>query len=164
VALTIAIATLTLVRGAAAFQLDGEPDRAGAYNILHLFTWANGPTGNLVFDAAGNLYGTTELGGGSGCGGSGCGAAWKLARNPKGTWTVSILHAFTGADGSAPFAAGLIFDAAGNLYGTTSQGGSTACHYGCGVVFKLSATRTGPGERACCTALRAWTETVRLAG
>jgi uncharacterized repeat protein (TIGR03803 family) len=146
-ALTIVIATLTLARGAAGSQLGAKPDRAGAYNILHLFTWAKLPTGNLIFDAEGNLYGTTSDGG-SGSGGGCCGAVWKLTRNPKGTWTVSILHAFTGgADGAAPYA-GVILDATGNLYGTTSSGGSGACP-GCGVVFKLAPNPDGT-----------WTESV----
>jgi uncharacterized repeat protein (TIGR03803 family) len=155
-ALTIVITTLTLASGAAGSQLGGEPDRTGAYNVLHLFTWAKNPHGNLTFDAAGNLYGTTEDGGGSGCGGSGCGAVWKLARNAKGAWTVTILHAFTGGaftagvDGAYPLA-GLIFDLAGNLYGTTAGGGDLGCHkpYGCGVVFKLTPNPDGT-----------WTESV----
>jgi uncharacterized repeat protein (TIGR03803 family) len=148
VGLTIVIGTLTLASGAAGFQPGGEPDGAGTYNILHLFTWAQLPTGNLIFDAAGNLYGTTVAGGaGSAKCGGGCGAVWKLARNPKGTWTVSILHAFTGgADGAVP-TAGLIFDGAGNLYGTTELGGSAACD--CGVVFELAPNSDGT-----------WTESV----
>jgi uncharacterized repeat protein (TIGR03803 family) len=143
VTLTIVIATLTLARGAAGSQLDGESDRAGVYKTLHLFTWAKNPSGNLIFDVAGNLYGTTQDGGSGKCPG-GCGAVWRLARNPKATWTVSILHAFTGADGSGP-AAGLIFDAAGNLYGTTSGGGAD----GYGVVFELTPNPDGT-----------WTESV----
>ena len=144
VALTVVMATLTLARGAADFQLDGEPDRAGTYNILHLFTWAKNPSGNLTFDAAGNLYGTTQSGGSTKCP-LGCGAVWKLAPSPKGTWTVSILHSFTGgADGGGPFA-GVIFDAAGNLYGTTFYGGADDA----GVVFKLAPNPDG-----------AWTESV----
>jgi uncharacterized repeat protein (TIGR03803 family) len=148
VALTILIATLTLVRGAVGFQFDSEPDKTGAYNILHLFTWAKNPQGNLTFDAAGNLYGTTEDGGSAKC--DGCGAVWKLARNAKGAWTVTILHAFTGVDGANPLA-GLIFDLAGNLYGTTAGGGDLGCHkpYGCGVVFKLAPKPDGT-----------WTESV----
>ena len=150
VALTVVIATLTLARGAASSQLDGEPDRAGTYNILHLFTWAKGPIGNLIFDTAGNLYGTTGGGGSAKCD-HGCGTVWTLARNPKGTWTVSILHAFDGADGALPYA-GVIFDAAGNLYGTTLYGGAFStrtCPDGCGVVFKLAPNPDGT-----------WTESV----
>ena len=144
-ALLVVVATLAWASGAAGSQLEGEPDAAGAYNVLHLFTWAKYPIGNLIFDKAGNLYGTTFDGGGSGCYGFGCGVVWKLGRNLKGNWTVSILHTFTGgADGGNP-KGGLIFDAAGNLYGTTSTGGVS----GMGVVFKL---KPNPD--------RTWTESV----
>ena len=73
------------------------------------------------FDTAGNLYGTTEYGGAYRFMD---GIVFKLVPNPDGTWTESVLHSFTGgADGAIPFA-GLIFDAAGNLYGTTFYGGT----------------------------------------
>ncbi len=125
------IVTLALASGAA----------ASSYEILHSFTWAKAPSGDLIFDKAGNLYGTTRAGASPGCvslgSGSGCGAVYKLAPGAKGTWRVSILHVFTGEDGSAPFA-GLIFDAAGNLYGTTYGGGA-----GGGVVFKLAPNLDG---------------------
>jgi len=134
---------LRLARGAASSQPSSKPDAAGAYNILHLFTWAKYPTGNLIFDAPGNLYGTTSNGGSRKCPG-GCGVVWKLGRNPKGTRTVSILHAFTGADGANPFA-GLALDNAGNLYGTTARGGT----YSGGAVFKLAPNADGT-----------WTESV----
>jgi uncharacterized repeat protein (TIGR03803 family) len=137
--------------GAAGSELGGEPDAAGAYNILHLFTWAKNPSGNLTFDAAGNLYGTTQNGGSRFFCEAGCGTVWKLARTPKGTFNVSILHIFTFTDGWQPFA-GMIFDAAGNLYGTTAGGGATvteACHDSCGVVFKLAPNPDGT-----------WTESV----
>jgi uncharacterized repeat protein (TIGR03803 family) len=120
---------------------------AGTYKILHTLTRAKYPAGNLTLDAAGNLYGTTNNGGGSGCG-VGCGTVWKLGRDPKGTWTVSILHVFTGRDGAIP-TAGLVFDAAGNLYGTTSAGGyhqfgcGSSSGNGCGVVFKLAPNSDG---------------------
>ena len=117
------------------------------YKILHAFHWASNPTGNLIFEAAGNLYGTTANGGSTKCSG-GCGAVYRLTPKPDGNWTLAILYAFTGADGANPYA-GLIFDAAGNLYGTTYLGGSTACPYGCGVVFKLKPNPDGT-----------WTESV----
>ena len=138
-ALIIATAALGLARGAATV--------ASTYKIIHQFEVPKSPYGSLVMDAAGNLYGTTTEGGGSGCGGSGCGFAWKLAPNPDGTWGIlSLLHSFqNGADGTDP-SAGLIFDAAGNLYGTTQFGGA----YGFGgVVFKLAPNPDGT-----------WTETV----
>jgi len=129
---------------------------ADKLKVLHRFTGANGstPLAGLVFDTAGNLYGTTTYGGDlscSGYGGAGCGTVFKLSKDPDGTWTESVLHKFSGADGVMP-EAGLIFDAAGNLYGTTSYGGSSSnCvgYPGCGTVFKLSPNSNG-----------SWTESV----
>ncbi|MGD0189506.1 MAG: choice-of-anchor tandem repeat GloVer-containing protein [Rhizomicrobium sp.] len=90
------------------------------------------PYAGVIADASGNLYGTTNVGGGTGCGGGGCGTVFKLA--PDGTETV--LYSFQGGtDGSGPFA-GLVEDASGNLYGTTSEGGGTA---NAGIVFELAA-------------------------
>lgn len=61
---------------------------------------------------------------------------FKLAPNPDGTWTESVLHSFTGGDDGANPYAGVILDAAGNLYGTSLRGGCA----GYGVVFKLTPT------------------------
>ncbi|MGA2003809.1 MAG: choice-of-anchor tandem repeat GloVer-containing protein [Terriglobales bacterium] len=95
------------------------------------------PVAALVMDEQGNLYGTTQNGGGTGClfnSGVGCGTVFKLT--PGGTETV--LYAFTGgADGANPWA-GLAIDAQGNLYGTTNQGGVGCQGYGCGTVFMLT--------------------------
>jgi uncharacterized repeat protein (TIGR03803 family) len=88
-----------------------------------------------MFDAAGNLYGTTTYGGNYGCT-LGCGTVFKLTPTPHGPWKESLLHQFSGADGSAPVA-GLAADRQGNLYGSASQGGSSKCLPGCGVIFKL---------------------------
>jgi len=115
---------------------------AGKLRVLHAFAGmpdGEQPQGSLVEDTAGNLYGTTIVGGQKGkCfqGGYGCGTVFKVA--PDGT--ESVLFAFDGkTDGGLP-AAGLIADGAGNLYGTTSSGGDPACDdgYGCGVVFRLA--------------------------
>jgi uncharacterized repeat protein (TIGR03803 family) len=101
-----------------AFKLD----RAGKFTLLHSFAGGTDgayPLSRLVRDAAGNLYGTTEQGGGSGCGGAGCGTIFKIDSSGK----ESILYAFAGPpDGQFPIG-GLILDGAGNLYGTTIQGG-----------------------------------------
>lgn len=122
----------------------------GTETILHTFTGGSGdggyPLGSLIADSSGNLYGTTVVGGGTdGCGillGQGCGIVFKLATDG----TLSILHAFTGgSDGSYPTGA-LLFDATGNLYGTTVGGGSMVnCGigpYGCGTVFKIASNGT----------------------
>jgi uncharacterized repeat protein (TIGR03803 family) len=97
----------------------------------------------LIFDAAGNLYGTTGAGGPGGSGD--CGVVFKLAPNTDGRWTETVLHGFTcGKDGGRP-QAGLVFDRAGNLYGTTEFYGSSSCNYGsgCGVVFRLTPSADG---------------------
>jgi len=84
--------------------------------------------GALSFDSAGNLYGTTPF-----KGGQNCGTAFELARNGN-QWTFNLLWTFTGyLDGCSSWS-GVIFDQAGNLYGTTTEGG--ADEYG--TVFELS--------------------------
>jgi uncharacterized repeat protein (TIGR03803 family) len=96
----------------------------------------SGPSAGVIRDSAGNLYGTTAAGGAEGAG-----VVYKLAGNGHET----LLYTFTGgADGGYP-EAGLVRDSAGNLYGTTANGGNSTgtCSYGfsgCGVVFKLDAS------------------------
>jgi uncharacterized repeat protein (TIGR03803 family) len=95
------------------------------------------PQGNLVEYGAGNLYGTTILGGNKGCSQNrSCGTVFRIA--PDGTG--SVLFAFDGKTHGGLPAAGLIADGAGNLYGTTSSGGDPGCDsgYGCGAVFRLT--------------------------
>jgi uncharacterized repeat protein (TIGR03803 family) len=88
------------------------------------------PLGNVIRDAAGNLFGTTNRGGGGDCGGGGCGTVFELA--PDGTET--ILHAFQGgSDGELP-QNGVVADGAGNLYGTTEGGGNELV----GTVFEVT--------------------------
>jgi uncharacterized repeat protein (TIGR03803 family) len=121
-------------------RCDSEPS-GYEFKLLHTFTGgADGanPYAGLIRDAAGNLYGTTAVGGAHGWG-----VVFELIRcdsEPSG-YEFKLLHTFTGgADGGQPYA-GLIRDAAGNLYGTTGLGGATSTcgpPYGCGVVFKLS--------------------------
>jgi uncharacterized repeat protein (TIGR03803 family) len=81
--------------------------------------------GDLAFDQAGNIYGTTLNGGGGPNCNSGCGTVYKLAPS-NGGWTESIVHIFQGNnDGLEPYA-GVILDAVGNLYGTTVMYGISA--------------------------------------
>jgi len=98
--------------------------------------------GDLHFDAVGNIYGTTISGGSGNCEyGTGCGVIYKLTSS-NGTWTESVLYSFTGGnDGGNPFA-GVVFDATGNLYGTVASGGNLSCNapYGCGTVFQLASS------------------------
>jgi uncharacterized repeat protein (TIGR03803 family) len=83
----------------------------------------SGPAyGDLTFDPSGNLYGTTLAGGLNTCGGA-CGVVFKLTRSGN-SWTESVPYLFTGGnDGGSPFS-GVIFDNAGNLYGTAYYGGA----------------------------------------
>ena len=108
------------------------------------------PSGSLVLDQAGNLYGTTTSGGLLRCGDFECGVVFKLAPNRDGSWAETVIHSFAYSDGFYP-AAGLIFDVKGNLYGTTANGGDIyECDGdGCGVAFRLTPKRDG-----------SWVETV----
>lgn len=109
-------------------------DPAGIETVLYSFTGTNGdgddPVSGLLRDSAGNLYGTTQSGGATGCG-----TVYKV--DPTGYETV--LYSFAGnTDGCGPDA-GVIADLAGNLYGTTYGGGDSTCSVGgCGVVYKLA--------------------------
>ncbi len=114
----------------------------GEETVLYRFTGTmdgSGPgLGDLAFDQAGNIYGTTSDGGSYGYG-----AVYELTPSGGG-WTESILYSFTGGeDGSGP-KSGVIFDQAGNLYGTTLLGGAGAR----GTVFQLTHSVSG------------WTESV----
>jgi uncharacterized repeat protein (TIGR03803 family) len=111
--------------------------KGGKETLLHVFTGgADGdwPTaGSLIRDHGGNLYGTTSAGGNTGCNGNGCGVVYKLSASGEET----VLHAFTGSDGSDPL--GLAADGDGNLYGTTQGGGIGCDPTGCGTVFRIAA-------------------------
>jgi uncharacterized repeat protein (TIGR03803 family) len=112
--------------------------------VIHSFTAAQdsdgAPRAGLLMDASGALYGTTSGGLGD-CPGQGCGAVFKLTAPARGGtgWTETILHVFKGKRDSGHPVAGLIMDAGGALYGTTSgsHGGDCADN-GCGSVFKLT--------------------------
>ncbi len=105
------------------------------------------PANGLVSDSEGNLYGTT-VSGGTGCS-HGCGTVFKLTLQSNGTWAESVIYSFQGGtDGNAPQSS-LAFDSAGNLYGTTTEGGYMQGFLGYGTVFKLTPRNGGR-----------WTETI----
>ncbi|HEY3974911.1 MAG TPA: choice-of-anchor tandem repeat GloVer-containing protein [Candidatus Sulfotelmatobacter sp.] len=121
------------------FELTSQGNESTLYSFTNTTPDGRTPTiGPLIQDAAGNFYGTTQNGGDYNCFVffvRGCGTVFKLS--PTGQET--ILHSFSGgADGAQPLA-GLAADAAGNLYGTTYQGG-TGCSGGCGTVYKVTPT------------------------
>jgi uncharacterized repeat protein (TIGR03803 family) len=115
-----------------------SPNGSGGWTEKKLHNFGLGtdgqlPEGSLTFDAAGDLYGTTYLGGLHGRG-----TVFELSPNGRGGWTETKLHSFNGADGAGP-TCNLVFDAAGNLYGTTYQGGSNNL----GTVFELLPNGSG---------------------
>ncbi len=137
------------------FQLSPTSGGGWTESILYNFKGVGGasdgslPFGPVTLDGAGNLYGTTQSGGlGNDCSLNlgGCGTVFKLSPGSGGGWVENVLYNFQGPgfnDGDGP-GGGLIFDAAGNLYGTTVYGGGTACSgYGCGTVFELSPAGSG---------------------
>jgi uncharacterized repeat protein (TIGR03803 family) len=106
------------------------------------------PDASLIADASGNLFGTTVAGGNSMYCGAGCGTVFEVIKTSGGyASTATTLISFNGTDGYNP-AAGLIADAHGNLFGTTTEGGkggnSTNCGGGsCGTVFEVIKTSGG---------------------
>jgi uncharacterized repeat protein (TIGR03803 family) len=117
------------------FELTPKVGGGWSETVLHNFdnNFKDGtmPMGSLVFDTAGNLYGTTSSGGPKEAG-----TIFELEPAANGGWTEKVIHTFSGApnaDGAFPDA-GLIFDATGNLYGTTSSPGT---------VFELMPLSTG---------------------
>jgi uncharacterized repeat protein (TIGR03803 family) len=111
---------------------------ADSEKVVYNFTGGNDggdPASQLVFDPAGNAYGTTVRGGAYDCG-----TVFKLTPLSNGQWQQSVLYSFTCfGDGKNPYG-GVTFDSAGSLYGTTAAGGSggECTGDGCGVVYKLT--------------------------
>jgi len=143
--LVLAIAVFFLVTPSPTFA-------AAIEKVLYSFCSASGcadgsgPSSGPIFDAAGNLYGTTYAGGANNSG-----TVFQLTPGAGGTWTETVLYSFCSStqctDGAGP-SGGLIFDAAGNLYGTTQAGGAFGPNCGrftsgCGTVFMLTPTGSG---------------------
>jgi uncharacterized repeat protein (TIGR03803 family) len=127
------------------FELTPEAGGGWTETLLYSFGYLRpdgySPTSGLIFDAAGNLYGTTFEGGAYGLG-----TVFELSPQEGGGWKEKILHHFNnnGVDGFQP-PAGVIFDAAGNLYGATSYGGLyyTGYYDAGGTVFELTPEADG---------------------
>lgn len=119
------------------FELKRAKNGEWVEKVLHRFDGNNGsyPDTALIFDASGNLYGTTDLGGAYDDG-----VVFQLSQLTSGKWIEKVLHNFdnNGRDGFTPNG-GLIFDAAGNLYGTTHEGGA----YNYGTVFRMKSDTNG---------------------
>lgn len=98
--------------------------------------------GDLTFDSLGSIYGTASTGGGGCTGYGGCGVVFKLSRS-AGSWTQSVVYAFSSGSsaGQTPFSS-VIFDTAGNLYGTTFLGP----RLGSGSVYQLTPSGSGWSE------------------
>jgi uncharacterized repeat protein (TIGR03803 family) len=111
------------------------PTRVGEWTLKTLYAFkgrpdAGFPYGGPIFDKAGNLYGSTYYDGANNLG-----SVYKFAPSRSG-WTETVLHSFAGGKDGSRSISTLVFDPAGNLYGTTSEGGDPGC--GCGVIFKLT--------------------------
>jgi uncharacterized repeat protein (TIGR03803 family) len=124
--------------GGIAFKLSPAPGHGWKESILHSFGGSDDgaqPSGGLIWDEAGNLFGVTSGGNGKSVNGT----VFQLSPNIDGTWKEAVIHRFDYANGAYPTAR-LLIDSDGNLYGTTRYGG-TKCGPeggGCGVVFELS--------------------------
>jgi uncharacterized repeat protein (TIGR03803 family) len=115
------------------FQLRATPN-GWVHTVLYSFTsGADGgePYKGVTLDREGNLYGTTVTGGSGNCEG-GCGVVYKLI-NSGGTWTQTVIHAFTGGDDGSGPGARVTVDQAGKIYGMTPTGGA----YGLGTIYKI---------------------------
>lgn len=125
--------------GAHGFGVVYRITNGGKFKVLYSFASGNDgqyPQARVIEDNAGNLYGTTDFGGGIGCSdASGCGTIFKLA--PDGTETV--LHAFSGGNDGAAAYTGVVADKDGNLYAALKAGGTSN---GYGAVDELAADGT----------------------
>jgi uncharacterized repeat protein (TIGR03803 family) len=131
-----------------AFEL--SPQAGGTYTetVIHSFgSTGDGifPYAQVIFDAAGNLYGTTAFGGAFGTGEQGGGTVFELSPQSGGLWSEQVLHSFASGQDGVQVSGGVALDAAGNLYGATFVGGT----HNDGIIYELSPQTGG-----------AWTETI----
>jgi len=113
----------------AVFELSSDGQGGWSPAVIYTFAGHPEPAGVLVSDASGNLYGVTDAAA------NGCGKVYKLTLQ-SGTWTAKTLYNFVkgGTDACVPYS-GIVFDDAGNIYGTTFDGGAS----GKGAVYELVA-------------------------
>ena len=112
------------------------------FSRIYAFSGPDGdtPQGGVIVGPDGNLYGTTADGGAFGAG-----VVFRLQPPPNickaflCSWAETVLHSFSGADGAYPYFGSLVFDEAGNIFGTTPGGGM----FGLGVVYELSPSGGG---------------------
>jgi uncharacterized repeat protein (TIGR03803 family) len=113
------------------FELTPATGGKWTYQVVYQFTGSTdggNPAGGLVFDTAGDLYGTAWAGGAYTDG-----VLFKLTPSQDGAWTESVAYDFDGTDGANPGAA-LTWDSAGNIYGIATAGGA----YGYGAVYEIT--------------------------
>jgi uncharacterized repeat protein (TIGR03803 family) len=128
------------------FRLKHNPDGTWTESVLYRFTGGtdgNGPQDGLAIDSAGNIFGTTEVGGVQNSG-----TLYELSPGANDTWNFRVLHTFCEqtncTDGQGPM--GVTVDDQGNLYGTTNAGGIVPCSawsFGCGVAYQYALGQNG---------------------
>lgn len=96
-----------------ATALIGSGASGQTFKVLHAFGQEAYSQYGLIFDGQGNLYGVTPYGG------DGYGTAYQLKPNSDGTWTETVIHAFSDSGGTYP-SSSLLLDSQGNLYGSAS--------------------------------------------
>jgi uncharacterized repeat protein (TIGR03803 family) len=140
----------------AVYGLQHPAKKGGSWTetVLYSFDQSNdgiiSPEGPVTFDKSGKMYGTTALGGDLNCqGGFGCGVVFALSPPDKkeGAWSYATLYAFQGGSDGIDPSGYMVFDSAGNLYGTTQYGGEPNG----GIVYRLKLLAYNDGV---------WTETV----
>src|SRR5216110_1792535 len=125
--------------GGTVFQLRPTPS-GWEHTVLYSFTGGSDggePYKGVTVDREGNLYGSAVTGGSGSCEG-GCGVVYKLT-NSGGTWTQTVIHAFTGGDDGSGPGARVTVDKSGNVYGMTPTGGA----YGLGMIYKIHQVANG---------------------